>query len=187
MPPSDRHQDQRPGNPGHHQQEEEGEGQSISAVTVAEAMKSRTDSNERRLAAKEPTEAGRSAMRMPSTRSMIRAESLWSMRAPGQVDEMAAQQAQRVVHAEHQQDAGASIHSVSTAKLGTTRSYTFMVNSGIASAKMLMHGGGRDVAIHRQLLEEGAPEPVALHDLSPTSGVRWSKRKCGRAKMTMPA
>ncbi len=55
-------------------------GRSIRAVTVAEAMKSRTVSKERRFAAKEPTEAGRLASRMPSTRSMIRAESLRSMR-----------------------------------------------------------------------------------------------------------
>ena len=55
-------------------------GRSIRVVTVAEAMKSRTVSNERKLAAKAPTEAGRCAMRMPSTRSMIMADSFRSMR-----------------------------------------------------------------------------------------------------------
>jgi len=56
-------------------------GKSISAVIVAEAMKSRTDSNERRFEANEPTEAGRPSSLMPSTRSMMSAESLTSMRA----------------------------------------------------------------------------------------------------------
>lgn len=53
---------------------------SISAVTEAEAMKSRMVSKARRLAAKAPTEAGRAAMRMPSTRSMISADRLMSTR-----------------------------------------------------------------------------------------------------------
>ncbi len=57
-------------------------GRSIRVVTVAEAMKSRTPSKARRLAAKEPTEAGRASMRRPSTRSMMRAESCTSMRLP---------------------------------------------------------------------------------------------------------
>ncbi|MOA43599.1 hypothetical protein D3C78_1657670 [compost metagenome] len=55
-------------------------GTSTSVVTVAEAMKSRTVSKARRLAAKAPTEAGRASMRMPSTRSMISADSITSTR-----------------------------------------------------------------------------------------------------------
>lgn len=55
-------------------------GTSISAVIDAEAMKSRTVSKARRLAAKAPTDAGRASIRMPSTRSMISADSATSIR-----------------------------------------------------------------------------------------------------------
>ena len=51
-------------------------GRSISAVTVVEAMKSRTCSKPRRLLANEPTDSGRLASFMPSTRSISRAESV---------------------------------------------------------------------------------------------------------------
>ena len=57
-------------------------GRSMSVVTVAEAMKSRTPSKARRLAAKAPTEAGRASMRRPSTFSMMRADNCTSMRLP---------------------------------------------------------------------------------------------------------
>jgi len=56
-------------------------GRSIIAVTVEEAMKSRTVSKPRRLAAKEPTDCGRCSSRMPSTRSISEEESCTSMRA----------------------------------------------------------------------------------------------------------
>src|SRR5690606_35574343 len=49
-------------------------GKSTSVVKLAEAIKSRTDSKERRLAAKEPTDGGRFSMRKSSTRSIIRAD-----------------------------------------------------------------------------------------------------------------
>ena len=57
-------------------------GRSMKAVTVAEVMKSRTTSKERKFDENEPTAAGRASMRSPSTRSMICAESCRSMRAP---------------------------------------------------------------------------------------------------------
>ena len=46
-------------------------GRSMKAVTVAEVMKSRMVSNERRLAAKDPADTGRFSRRRPSTRSMM--------------------------------------------------------------------------------------------------------------------
>ena len=55
-------------------------GKSTKVVRLAEAIKSRTDSNERRLAANEPTDAGRLSMRKSSTRSMICADSFTSTR-----------------------------------------------------------------------------------------------------------
>ena len=55
-------------------------GRSTSVVRLAEAMKSRTDSKERRLEAKEPTDAGRLSMRKSSTCSMMREDSSTSTR-----------------------------------------------------------------------------------------------------------
>jgi len=46
-------------------------GKSMKAVTVAEVMKSRIVSNDRRLAANEPADSGRFSSRRPSTRSMM--------------------------------------------------------------------------------------------------------------------
>ena len=57
-------------------------GISTSVVMEAEAIKSRTDSNARKLAAKDPADAGRSAMRSPSTRPMMLADKVTSMRLP---------------------------------------------------------------------------------------------------------
>ena len=56
-------------------------GRSISVVTVLDAMKSRTCSKPRRLDANEPTDSGLFSSRMPSTRSISRADSSTSMRA----------------------------------------------------------------------------------------------------------
>ena len=113
-------------------------GKSISAVTVAEAMKSRTDSNERRFEANEPTEAGLASSRMPSTRSMIKAESLTSMRALAR--SMKCPRRRRIMKSmpTTKSTPSASIHSVSVALLGTTRSYTFIEKIGMTSAKTLI-------------------------------------------------
>src|SRR5690606_37847430 len=53
-------------------------GKSTSVVRLAEAMKSRTDSNDLKLAANDPTDTGRLSMRRSSTRSMICADNLTS-------------------------------------------------------------------------------------------------------------
>ena len=97
-------------------------GKSMSAVTVEEAMKSRTDSNERRLEAKEPTEAGLLMSCMPSTRSMIVPESLTSTRALAR--SMKCPRRRRIMKsmANTSSTPSASTHRVSVALLGTTRS-----------------------------------------------------------------
>ncbi len=97
-------------------------GRSISAVTVAEVMKSRTVSNERRLAANEPTDAGRSSMRMPSTRSMITAESCRSMRALARSMKYPRSMRSVMSASSTSRTPTANTQSVSIARLGTTRS-----------------------------------------------------------------
>ena len=57
-------------------------GKSMKAVTVAELMKSRTDSKARRLEANEPADSGRTSMRRSSTFSMMVADKRTSARAP---------------------------------------------------------------------------------------------------------
>ena len=59
-------------------------GISIIVVTVAEVIKSRTLSNERKLLANEPTEFGFCSIRKPSTCCIMRALSLISIRALAQ-------------------------------------------------------------------------------------------------------
>ncbi len=97
-------------------------GRSMNATTVAEPMKSRTDSKARRLAAKEPAEAGRCSMRMPSTRSMMKADSLTSARLLAKSTKrlrmtlsIRSPSTMMAIPAE-------STHRVSKAWLGTTRS-----------------------------------------------------------------
>ena len=97
-------------------------GMSTRVVIVAEATNSRTDSNARKLAANEPTEAGRSAMPKPSTRSMIRADSVTSMRLPA-VSRMYDRRIRNSVsNSIIRNTPMASTHKVSSARLGTTRS-----------------------------------------------------------------
>ena len=59
-------------------------GMSIMVVTVAEVMKSRTLSNERKLLANAPTEFGFCSIRSPNTCCIMRALNLMSMRALAQ-------------------------------------------------------------------------------------------------------
>ncbi|KAG1435167.1 hypothetical protein G6F57_021247 [Rhizopus arrhizus] len=55
-------------------------GRSTSVVIVADAMKSRMDSKDRRVAANDPTDTGRPYIRKSSTRSMICADRRTSTR-----------------------------------------------------------------------------------------------------------
>jgi len=97
-------------------------GRSTSAVTVLDAMTSRTCSKPRRLEANEPTDSGRFSSRMPSTRSSSAAEMRTSMRA-------LASSTKRLRSLRMSRSAPststmpiASAHSVSMAAFGTTRS-----------------------------------------------------------------
>jgi len=94
----------------------------MNATTVAEPIKSRTDSKARRLDANDPAEAGRCSMRMPSTRSMMNADSLTSAR-------LLARSTKRTRMVRNTRSLismidkpSASTHNVSNAWLGTTRS-----------------------------------------------------------------
>ncbi|MNK18991.1 hypothetical protein D3C87_372090 [compost metagenome] len=113
-------------------------GRSTRVVMVADAMKSRMDSNERRLAAKEPTETGRPSRRRSSTRSMICADRRTSTRLLALSTTWARAVLRIMLKITTSVIPIASTQSVSTALLGTTRSYTFMVNKGIAMAKILI-------------------------------------------------
>ena len=57
-------------------------GRSTSVVSVADVTKSRNDSNSCTLLANAPTDAGRPAMRMPSTLEKMFADSVTSTRLP---------------------------------------------------------------------------------------------------------
>ena len=57
-------------------------GKSIKVVTVAEDMKSRTDSKDRSVCAKEPTDTGLFSNFIPSTRSMISEDNFTSILEP---------------------------------------------------------------------------------------------------------
>ena len=97
-------------------------GRSISAVTVEAAMKSRTCSKPRRLAANEPTDSGRCSSRRPSTRSISAAESWTSMRAlASSTKRLRSERIHQSAHSTSPMPM-ASAQSVSTAWLGTTRS-----------------------------------------------------------------
>ncbi len=105
-------------------------GRSISAVTVPEAMKSRTCSKPRRLAANEPTEAGRFSRRMPSTRSISVAEICTSIRALASSTKWLRSSLMNRSLPSTRTTPMASTHRVSVAWLGTTRSYTFIEKMG---------------------------------------------------------
>jgi hypothetical protein len=91
-------------------------------VTVPDAMKSRTCSKPRRLAANEPTASGRCSSRMPSTRSISVAEICTSMRAlASSTKRPRSVRRNRSAHSTSTTPI-ASAHSVSTALFGTTRS-----------------------------------------------------------------
>ena len=161
-------------------------GKSISAVTVAEAMKSRTDSNERRLDAKEPTDAGLASRRIPSTRSMISAESFTSMRALAR--SMKCPRRRRIMKSMPNTSSRprASIHKVSVALFGTTRSYTFIEKSGMTSANRLIRRAAQSTSRYTPDCSKIAPQNQCRWTTLPTSGARASKAKRGRAKRAMP-
>ncbi|MPN16092.1 hypothetical protein SDC9_163430 [bioreactor metagenome] len=112
-------------------------GRSMNAVTVAELMKSRTDSKARRLAASDPADAGLCSMRMPSTRSMMKADSRTSARLLARSTKCPRKVRNTRSPASTTSTPAVSTHRVSMALFGTTRSYTFMTNTGIASANRL--------------------------------------------------
>ncbi len=97
-------------------------GRSMKATTVAEPMKSRTDSKARRLEAKEPAEAGRCSMRMPSTRSMMKADSLTSARLLARSTKRLRMTLSIRSPSTMMKIPAESTHRVSKAWLGTTRS-----------------------------------------------------------------
>ena len=97
-------------------------GRSTNVVMVAEAMKSRMDSNERRLAAKEPTDTGRPSMRRSSTRSMICADRRTSTRLLALSTTCERAVLRIMLKTTTRVMPRASTQSVSTALLGTTRS-----------------------------------------------------------------
>ena len=74
-------------------------GRSIKAVTVPEAMKSRTCSKPRSWLAKEPTDSGRCAIFKPSTRSSRVADNATSMRAlASSTKRLRSERSQRSAH-----------------------------------------------------------------------------------------
>ncbi|MOA28568.1 hypothetical protein D3C78_1495200 [compost metagenome] len=78
-------------------------------------------------------------------------------------------------------------HSVSTALLGTTRSYTFMLNSGMASANRLISTAASKASRYRrQLSSTTVQNQWLLRGASPCSA-RRSTRNWGRTKQTSPA
>ena len=97
-------------------------GRSISAVTVLDAMKSRTCSKPRRLDANEPTDSGRASSRMPSTFSISVAEIFTSMRALASSTKWLRSSRMNRSAPSTTATPMASAQSVSTAWLGTTRS-----------------------------------------------------------------
>ena len=97
-------------------------GRSTSVVIVAEAMKSRMDSKERRLAANDPTDTGRPSSRRSSTRSMICAERRTSTRLLALSTTCERAVLRIMLKITTIVMPMASTHRVSMALLGTTRS-----------------------------------------------------------------
>jgi len=97
-------------------------GRSMKATTVAEPMKSRTDSKARRLEAKEPADTGLCSMRVPSTRSMMYAESLTSARLLARSTNLPRKVRSTRSPIRMSSRPSASTQRVSNAWLGTTRS-----------------------------------------------------------------
>ena len=75
----------------------------------------------------------------------------------------------------------ASTQRVSIALLGTTRSYTFMMNKGVTRANRLMSNAAKatDAYIGQNL--RSVPQNHALDWRTPTSRARLSRLTCGRA------
>lgn len=161
-------------------------GKSTRVVMVAEAMKSRIDSNERRLAANEPTDTGRPSIRRSSTRSMICADSRTSTRLLALSTTCERAVLRIMLKITTRVMPSASTQSVSTALLGTTRSYTFMVNNGIAMAKMLISRAAMRASRYRRRFSMMAAQNQWRSRTLATSGARASKRNCGRTKQTRP-
>ncbi len=158
-------------------------GISISVVIVAEVMKSRTVSKERRLEAKEPTELGRCSRRVPSTFSMIREDNLMSTRWLAQSRKY-PRMVRRMKSAQTTSDTPmTSTQSVSTDLLGTIRSYTFIVKIGIASANILMSKATSMMSRYRWLFSASVPQNQCLRRTLPTAGARLSNVNLGFAAM----
>lgn len=143
-------------------------------------MKSRTASNARRLAANEPAEAGRCSMRMPSTRSMIKEESLTSARLLARSTKRPRRVRSTKSPSSTTTTPAASTHSVSNAWLGTTRSYTFMMNSGIATANRLVRNAASSTSRYRPAFSAITPQNQWPRRTPRTMGERASKCWRGR-------
>ncbi len=161
-------------------------GRSTSVVMVAEAMKSRMDSNERRLAANEPTDTGRPSRRRSSTRSMICEDRRTSTRLLALSTTCERAVLRIMLKITTSVMPMASTHSVSTALFGTTRSYTFMVNSGIAIANTLISSAATRASRYSRRFSMMAAQNQWRSRTLATSGDRASNRNCGRTKQTSP-
>ena len=140
-------------------------GRSTNVVMVAEAMKSRMDSNERRLAAKEPTDTGRPSMRRSSTRSMICADRRTSTLA-GAVHHVRARGAQDHVEDDHQSDA----QGQHPERLDGVVGHHAVID--VHGEQRHRHGedvdqqrGDQRVAVQPPVFHDGGPEPMALAHL----------------------
>src|SRR3990167_8764869 len=99
---------------------------SINVETVADAIKSRTVSKDLIVEANAPTDGGLASILRPSTRSINTEESWMSMRDEARSTKCPRIKRNNISSPNNDTTLMASTHNVSTAKLGTTRSYTFM-------------------------------------------------------------
>src|SRR5699024_490775 len=149
-------------------------GRSTNVVKLAEAIKSRTASKERKLAAKAPTEEGRLSRRMSSTRSITRADTLISTSLLA----LSTTRARTTVNIQLKNNASAKpdaiTHKVSKASLGTTLSYTFSVKRGIMMANILINKAAPSASRYNrqlantdaqnQFLRRGSSNPSVARD-----------------------